>query len=48
MTAVAMEDATGENYVTAADFVSVGLASSVVSYVVIFTLGYGLMYTLGY
>lgn len=49
MTAAALEDeATGNTYVHVRDFLCVGLPASVASWVVIVTLGYGLMYLLGF
>jgi phosphate transporter len=48
MNASALEDATGETYVTIKDFLQVGLLSSVVAYGIIVSLGYALMYGIGY
>jgi phosphate transporter len=47
MTAVALEDKTGKNYVGTKDFLRVGIASSVGAFVIIVTLGYGIMMRLG-
>lgn len=43
MTAVALEDSRGLNYVSTIDFLKVGLLSSVMAYVLIVTLGYSIM-----
>ena len=43
MTAIALEDATGRTYVKTWDFLKVGVPSSLVSYVVVVTVGYLLM-----
>ena len=48
MTAVSLEDAKGLNYVQTADFLRVGVASSVFTYGVIVTLGYGIMLLVGW
>ena len=48
MTAIALEDATGNAYVGVTDFLKTGLPASAISWVVVVTLGYGLMHLLGY
>jgi di/tricarboxylate transporter len=48
MNAVALEDPTGQNYVDTMDFLKVGVPGSILTYLVIITLGYGLMVTIGF
>ena len=48
MNAVALEDATGNTYVDTVDFLKVGILGSVVAFVVVITLGYGLMILVGF
>ena len=48
MTAVSLEDAKGVNYVQTADFLRVGVASSVVAYGLILTVGYGISMLIGW
>ncbi|KAG0252916.1 low-affinity phosphate transporter [Mortierella polycephala] len=48
MNAIMMEDEVGQQYLNTADFLKVGVPSSVVACVVIITLGYGLMTILGW
>jgi hypothetical protein len=48
MNAVALEDATGETYVSTPDFLKVGLASSAVAWTVIVSVGYVIMYGISY
>lgn len=43
MNAIALEDQTGTNYLTTADFLRVGVPASVVAYCLVVSLGYGLM-----
>jgi phosphate transporter len=43
MTAVSLEGPDGRTYLTAADFIAVGVPCSAIAYVLIITLGYGLM-----
>ncbi|KAF2479156.1 SPX domain-containing protein [Neohortaea acidophila] len=48
MTAIMMEDSqTGQRYLQVRHFLTRGIPSSVIAYVVIITLGYGLMYAAG-
>jgi phosphate transporter len=48
MNAVALEDATGQTFVTTQDFLRVGILSSAVAWGVIVSLGYFIMYSIGY
>lgn len=48
MNAVSLEDPTGQNYVNTGDFLSVGLPSSLVAYVLVVTVGYQLGMFLGF
>jgi phosphate transporter len=48
MTAIALEDATGKPYVALIDFIKVGLPASLISWVVVMTLGYSIMSWIGY
>ena len=48
MNAVALEDPTGHNYVHTMDFLKVGVPGSILTYLVIISLGYGLMVTVGF
>ena len=48
MTGIALEDATGKPYVLLTDFLKVGLPASVMSWVVVVTLGYCIMVMIGY
>lgn len=43
MTAIALEDATGRTYVKTLDFLKVGVLSSIITYLVIVTVGYFMM-----
>jgi di/tricarboxylate transporter len=47
ITAVSLEDATGRPYVKTIDFLKVGLLASVVGYLIVISLGYGLMLGVG-
>ncbi|KAF9975206.1 low-affinity phosphate transporter [Actinomortierella ambigua] len=48
MNAIMMEDEMGQQYLSTKDFLMVGVPSSVVACITIVTLGYGLMYGLGW
>lgn len=48
MTAKAQEDHTGKTHVTTMDFIKAGLPASLLAWVVIVTLGYGIMILIGY
>ncbi len=48
MNAVSLEDATGQTFVNTADFLAVGVPSSVLAYGVIVSLGYALMKAIGF
>ncbi len=48
MNAVALEDGTGQTYVNTADFLAVGVPSSFAAFGVIISLGYVLMYAVGF
>jgi di/tricarboxylate transporter len=48
MNAVALEDATGQTFVTTQDFLRVGILSSAIAWGVIVSLGYFIMYSIGY
>ena len=43
MTAISLEDATGRTYVKTWDFLKVGILSSILTYIVLVTVGYALM-----
>lgn len=48
MNAVSLEDATGKTYVQTIDFLKAGVISSFLTFGVITTLGYSLMWLIGY
>lgn len=49
MNAIALEDQTGQNYLTTGDFLLVGVPSSIAAYCLVVTVGYGLMkYAIGW
>ena len=48
MNAVALEDATGANYVDTLDFLKVGVPGSILAYGTIVSVGYVLMRAVGY
>ncbi|MEW5306323.1 MAG: hypothetical protein WDW36_008793 [Sanguina aurantia] len=48
MNAVSLEDPTGQNYVNTSDFLSVGVPSSLVAYLLVVTVGYKLGMLLGF
>lgn len=48
VTAISMIDETGERYLNVATFITRGIPSSLISYLVIVTLGYGLMVLIGF
>ena len=43
MTAISLEDATGRTYIKTLDFLKTGILSSVITYLVVVTVGYLLM-----
>lgn len=48
MSAVMLEDPSGKPYLTTKDFIITGIPTSIISTVLIFTLGYGIMSGIGY
>ena len=44
MNAIALEDQTGAPYLTTSDFLRVGVPSSVITYGLVVTVGYGIMH----
>ena len=44
MNAIALEDQTGAPYLTTSDFLKVGVPSSVITYALVVTVGYGIMH----
>ncbi|KAJ1981345.1 low-affinity phosphate transporter [Dimargaris verticillata] len=48
MTAIMMEDETGRPYLTTKDFAIAGIPSSIIAYVIILTLGYGILLAMGF
>ena len=49
MNAIALEDQTGKPYLTTGDFLRVGVPSSVATYALVVTIGYGIMqYLIGW
>ncbi len=48
MNAIALEDQTGAPYLTTADFLRVGVPSSVATYALVVTVGYGIMHAIGW
>ena len=47
MTASYLEDSMGQVYADISDFLAIGIASSALSWTVIVTLGYAIMYAMG-
>ena len=48
MTASYLEDSMGQVYADISDFLTIGIASSALSWGVIVTLGYSIMYAMGW
>lgn len=48
MTASSLEDEMGQVYADISDFLSIGIASSAIAWTVIVTLGYSIMYAMGW